>query len=222
MKDFFGNTLQSFLTTDLQGLRKWGTQQEIPQPGYAPGAIRMTPTVAEGVDAIVATLDVRALYICIADTDQLASALSSKLCSAALSTLQSRLFAHARMYTWQRMKRDDTFAKRLQVNADKLDDVLEHFDRLQRSIKVGQSIDATLLQCIRLRYCVNAETGCKAGEYSRREQNQKGAIEREKLLEASAHARAYREQRDSPHRRRHRESQEDSGQINQASVPQTR
>ena len=63
MKNFFGNTLQSFLSSDLQVLRKWSPQQEIPQPGYAPGAIRMTPTVTRGVDAIVVTVDVRATMV---------------------------------------------------------------------------------------------------------------------------------------------------------------
>ena len=65
----------------------------------------------------------------------------------------------------QRMKRDDTFAKRLRVNADKLDDVLEHFDRLQRSIKVRQPIDILVL-CIGFSYCVIAETGSQAGGHS--------------------------------------------------------
>lgn len=68
IKNFFTNQMQTFLAADLQGLKKWSPQQEIPQPGYAPGAIRMAPTVAVGVDGIIATLNVRMLCICIVGT----------------------------------------------------------------------------------------------------------------------------------------------------------
>ena len=40
----------------------------------------------------------------------------------------------------QRMKRDDKFARRLQVNTDKLDDVLQQFAKLGSTIKVGQMV----------------------------------------------------------------------------------
>lgn len=38
------------------------------------------------------------------------------------------------------MKRDDKFARRLQVNTDKLDDVLQQFAKLGSTIKVGQMV----------------------------------------------------------------------------------
>lgn len=44
----------------------------------------------------------------------------------------------------QRMKRDDKFAKRVEVNDDKLDDVLEKFGSLAISIKVGCTRDAMM------------------------------------------------------------------------------
>ena len=59
IRDFFQNQLHSFLIDDVHMLKKWNPKDEIHQPQYAPSQVLMTPTLTVGVNAIVATLDVR-------------------------------------------------------------------------------------------------------------------------------------------------------------------